>query len=376
MEVSVIWMVIAVGLMLVSIFLATWLGIVYKNKGLLEVRPEERPEERLHVYDAAETQYDVVWLQPIFLPAQEYLKDHLKVIESLRDYALYQDATHPNVTINCQLTIRVHFMGWALNNELWQQYLDRWHELQQELKDSRCIRWEQPEPLRMDHNYGQAYIYAKLMENMKDPYDFVIVNASDIYLHQFKEPTLHLGVMTADCLGSGMCAYNELDFNVHDYSIDTPHLYVRHKVRGSETGRDIQSVTVCSVTGGVAGSLAIISREAMEKTGGYKVRGVFSPEDAWIMDSMNEMGFTSYLLESLYINHPYDPVQVNDGFKQWKTRSLENAKKLMESKRDHMTEAELIPWAIESETIFQRMYEERSKEESPIETPIETHQEV
>lgn len=70
---------------------------------------------------------------------------------------------------------------------------------------------------------------------------------------------------------------------------------------------------------GIAGGCILVGREAWEAVGGYRVMGVYSGDDAYLLLDVAEAGFCYGLIKTLAVEHP---PEADDDYLEWKEAQL------------------------------------------------------
>jgi hypothetical protein len=284
----------------------------------------------------------VRWIQPIFIPSKAYLKLHEAVLKGLSSYQK-RYKTLPNVDLS------IHAAGWALNDELWNEYMSMW---------TLYMEPDVPIPVRIAHNYGQAYIYNMFYQQwIDDSVDFIVTTGCDLYLEESVPPTLHQIVSSFDVNERcGLISYNMCPDNVH--GPNTPTNVVRVDIKNTLVSEPLSRSTLIlsyMSQGGVAGSCSVIRWKALKEVNGYKVRGVYSPEDGNMNSDLMSHDWQMYIADTCYVVHRLDHTLSCPLFTAWKKRSLKFGQEQTENILD---EERLLPWALESEAIFQSWLKE------------------
>jgi len=295
---------------------------------------------------------NVVWFQPIFIPIDYYYEFAINVLEGFKNYAIMikesqERSKHGNVRID------IYFKGYVFKDEIWNNYLSKWLEVQK-LLENCCINFVTIE--RLTHNYGQAYVYQTLFESLKnqDKYKYVITNGSDLYIPKDSISIIHQCVYAFESLyeKTGLIAFNMVPDSVHLNDQNSERKIIKIVVDANELSYQTNRVILAKAEGGIAGSTTMISWKAMKEVNGYKVTGVYCPDDAFLITSMNKHNYDMYVAENLYVVHKLVHTRANEEFVQWKTDSLNFA---LKQTKDVLSEEELLPWALKSEKIFEKM---------------------
>ena len=297
------WLVweITIGIVLLMVLTTTFLGEFGRRIG--------RHVNRIHGSNIHDV--DVIWLQHIFLPHSDYLENHRRVLKSLAQY-------HDN------LCIVVRFMGWALTDDLW----NKWREMYDKY---RLPYWE--EPIRMYTNFGQAYAFRYMSEKPLEC-RFVATAGSDVALDSFG-------------LAEALAALEKVQGHVLGLSLRPDSFHV---MDWFEADPEIGLARV-PYKGGMAGGITFFQEDAYRKVDGYTVRGVYGPDDGDILLNAFLSGYSAYISLYVYGHHTVGDTKADPAWMDWKRRSMSFA---LSHNKPILTEAELLPWALESHAIFRK----------------------
>jgi hypothetical protein len=302
----------------------------------------------------SEEPINAIWFQPIFIPTNLYTEFAKDVLYGFEAYDNMINTSEDRLQLG-KIYINVYFKGFALNDIIWNNYLKTWNEVKSKLSN-KCILFPQHEPERVLHNYGQAYVYQTLFNIFKNDtkYKYIITNMSDLYITKDSPPIIHQGIYSFESLGKsvGLIAFNQTPDSVHLNDQNSERTIVKISPKHSGLGYQIFRVLLAKTTNGVAGSTTIFSRESLNAVNGYTVSGVYCPDDGFMVEQMNNKNYEMYIAESLYVTHKMAHTAENKEFLQWKKDSLAFA---VQKGHTVLSEEELLPWALKSEKIFEKM---------------------
>ncbi len=247
----------------------------------------------------------ILYVQPIFAPDQRRADRNIASIQTMGEFI------KTNGTDGIKLTIV--FGGWAINDDLWNQIV------------SACKKYinESINPVRFDRNYGKALIVNKLIkvaEQTTDNFQAMLTADSDILFPLENKNMFGRLAFAATQLESqkqkpfGMVALNQKGEACHYASCQENNIeYIINTGSGSINEKIVWPTN----PSGIAGGCIFLSKKMWDIVGGYRVMGVYSGDDAWLLVDCFSKGFSHQMFDSLSIIHPPE----NDAeYSAWKVK--------------------------------------------------------
>lgn len=296
----------------------------------------------------------ILWAQHIFIPAREMISTNLQVIQSIIDY--FDWFPHEKVCVD------VVVGGWILNETLTTEFLQKYEEMIQPHHLSVQLRFL---PIQlMPCNAGLAYTLNKVIKTHWDDkrYEFVVTNQSDIRFLPSSVPyTLTKMVWLFDQQPkAGMITFNiDIDpLAKRFHLVDEKWSKIVYKFLDQQHVHEIQLLSPPG-GGGIAGSCTMYTMEAFKDVGGYKVTGIYSPEDAWMLQSMYEANYRIFLVKTLFMEHFFTEFQLQtnlqEQYQAWKQTHLgESITRTLQGK--HLEIDDLMELSKEVTPIFEKNF--------------------
>ena len=175
--------------------------------------------------------------------------------------------------------------------------------------------------IRLEKNYGKAYIVNKIFAENYTNEDFLMSVDSDMLFDLNEYNIFRRLIKVANALPKktkhevGMLALNQTQAGCHMYNVMDRAANIEGEVlRWSSTGT------------GIAGGCILISTKAFKEIGGYRVMGVYSGDDGYLLRDINMKNMLSMITESISVIHPLNPGEETSKYQQWKTKSLSNCR--------------------------------------------------
>jgi len=247
---------------------------------------------------------NIVFIQPIFAPDEGISERNVNSLQSIKNYIDVNGLDGCNV--------QVIIGGWARTDALWQKMVAKCKE----------VFGATYEPIRFDKNYGKAIVVNKLYEvarkNGVNP-DFLFTCDSDI-LFQPEQKHMFLRLVAAanhltevKKIPFGMISLNQLSGNCH-----WPVCYqnqITYTMSVNATEKFEEKMVWPNTPSGIAGGCLFLSRAFWDTVGGYKVFGVYSGDDAYLLLECGKRGWSYQMADTISIIHPNE----NDAeYSAWK----------------------------------------------------------
>jgi hypothetical protein len=252
----------------------------------------------------------ILFAQPIFAPDQKRLERNLNSIKSFGEYVKKYGTDGNHVT--------VIMGGWAKTDELWNEIV----------KECKTSLGENFNPIRFEKNYGKAIIVNQLVQNAKlndtsKDFEYILTADSDIL---FPEETKYLFGrlvnMATNCQTSkhkpfGMISLQQLGAGCHwpvCYENNLTYTLTVTNEKG-EIDTIEEKVVWPNTPSGIAGGCLFVSRLLWDMVNGYRVMGVYSGDDAYLLLDCGLKGFSYQMADTIAIIHPMED---DEEYAQWK----------------------------------------------------------
>lgn len=240
--------------------------------------------------------FKILYIQTIWVPSKELYEKNLNSLISLIEY--FTKYPNPN--------IEFVFCGWTYKQEYFSEICKY---ISSNLTNKYTI-------FGYDHNYGKAYCVNTSLKSIDLTHEYIVISDSDMLLDincdNMFDKLINLSLESVNILSKpfGYIAPMQKIYNCHlsyiyDNSINTSY------------GRLLYP----SIDGGIAGGYLFISGEAWRSINGYRNGGVCFGEDAYIMIDMISNGYSCYVSEDIYINHPNEH---SDMYHKYKVDQCQN----------------------------------------------------
>jgi GT2 family glycosyltransferase len=277
-------------------------------------------------------------VQTVFCPTRKMLEIQLRSLHSLRDYM--QRNPMP----------REFFLAGYVHDDYHAELVAAIKDL---FSDRQCLF------VRFDRNYGKAYVVNATVERalQRNPdYRYLLTFDSDICFESGQPNLLPRLIKAADAAAQwfgrpfGLIACNFSGNNAH---------WIEKFEQRQALGEEVIAWPT-EAGGGIAGGCIFLSIETWRKVGGYRITGVYGPDDGFLMLDVRAAGYFTCVLESLRVHHP--ETEDDPEYADWKERTTRHF-----ARRWHDCKSELfdpdLPAAISDSDAFWRRA--KSKEREP-----------
>ena len=246
-----------------------------------------------------------VFVQTVFCPTRKMLDFQLKSLRSLHSYL----ESHP-------FEMDIIFAGYIDN-----EYYD---ELITEIKS---LFYKRCQFQRYEKNYGKAHVVNTTLRSYLGDHPetkYIFTLDSDICFHEHESNIfsrlINLSVKVSDVQKRpfGLIACN--------FTGDNAHWIQKFENKAAVCD---EVITWPTSPVGIAGGCIFINTDAWQKIGGYRVMGVYAPDDAALMQDMHRNGYGISVAETITVHHPGthdDPY-----YQTWKEATCRNVQHLGES---------------------------------------------
>lgn len=291
--------------------------------------------ERVKFRQIPDRSYTVMWCQPFFLPHESYLQGNMDVIQNLLEYG---SKHHTKVIVNA--------CGYAYNNEFFQQYEQAWNEAKKKAEEEKLnVTFGVIE--RLDHNYGQAACWNRILERhvVDQDFDTVILTGCDGTIPTFHKDILaEAAVVLEEHPDIGLVSYNLRGYHLSNAS------WQRETFVMQPSPYDELRLLYSGMGGGVAGSISMLSKKAMQVLNYHVISSsVYCPDDAYTHEQLRNANLYVVILANRFIGHGEQACKSDEAFQKWKHESLTYGAHHMTEDASHET---LLDFAVRSEVIF------------------------
>jgi len=228
-------------------------------------------------------------VQTLFVPTRKMLEYQLKSLQSLYDYMQREE-----------LPADIYFTGF----------------IEDEYKDELIMFikkhfYKKCQVILFEKNYGKAHYVneaVKIALEQNPNYQFLFTYDSDIC---FLEDETQIIGRLIDLFGILKYGYNNENPGLIacNFTGDNAHWidkFTNTAILGShdELFAKKEIIKWPSTPVGIAGGCLMISMEAWKKVGGYRVMGVYAPDDAMLMQDMARNGYFICVAETIKVHHP------------------------------------------------------------------------
>lgn len=264
----------------------------------------------------------IVIIQPTFCPTEQMFQFNKKSIESFKHFLDMQK----------DLDLEILFGGFA-DDEFMPKII-------QVYKDNFCGICKF---FNFRGNYGKAYVVNSIAKAYLDKYpdtkylftfdSDMVFNCVDQNLNMFQR-LIQLSNQKINNNPIGILAPNMTGDNAH---------WVKRFENRISVGDEILSWPTSGI--GIGGGCLFIKTELWKKINGYKVMGVYAPDDAVLMRDSLQAGYSNAVVETLTIHHPgTQDDKIYQGWKEATSKmrmdygaSLEYTKMFWEKKKFYET---------------------------------------
>jgi hypothetical protein len=243
---------------------------------------------------------EIVCVQPLFCPTKDMFEFNKKSICSLANFM----NTYNYNNIDCV------FGGYGQP-----EYINHMLYLYKKYFSGRCKFY------KFENNFGKAYIVNHLISEYLENHPetkYILTFDSDI-LFNCNQPIFDRLLYLIPKIEQvqqhkfGLIALNMKGDNAHWLD----KFDKRVEIDGLNDNKEIVSWPSCHT--GIGGGCLFISVEAWKKINGYKVVGIYAPEDAILMHEMYNNGFGISVVETLFITHP--GTKDDSEYQNWKIKT-------------------------------------------------------
>lgn len=231
---------------------------------------------------------DTIYIQPIFAPDKLRFDRNWESLTSFFNYCEKYN-----------YDIKFAIGGWCLD-EYWDKFVTLINT--SHLKNKITL-------LRFEKNYGKATTVNKLYEKVKEKkvdFKYILTADSDIvFTTETKNMVERLEKVAAKSVEYrkvpfGMCGLQQLGQGCHFTSIHENKYSFKNMF-----GED-ENVVYPTNASGIAGGCLFVGREYWEKIGGYKVYGIYGPDDAYLLVGCAQLGYSWQVSDNIGIIHPHE----------------------------------------------------------------------
>lgn len=228
-----------------------------------------------------------IYIQPLFAPDERRLTLNLDSLSSFNQYIIKYGYEN----------IPVAFGGWVSNDEYWNKLSTF---IKSNFKNIVALT-------RFEKNYGKSTVVNTLYSKVKQKniqFNYLLTADSDI---QFTNDVPKMIERLEDIANKsplytkkpfGLCGLQQLVNGCHYKSI-YENQYTFTNIIGN-----IEKVVYPNIPSGIAGGCLFIGREYWEKFGGYKVYGIYGPDDATLLLGCGQLGYSWQVSDTIGIIHP------------------------------------------------------------------------
>jgi hypothetical protein len=230
----------------------------------------------------------IVYIQTLFCPTQEMFEANKKSIESFGEY--FQSNPYDD--------IEFIFAGYVE-----ERYV---HAI---LEPIRKYFKGRSKFLRVDKNYGKAYVINKVSmdyinNHPENKYIFTLDHDIVFINNEQNKDMFNRLIKASDQLSKIQARpFGLIAVNLDQSDKDHPNAHWLHKFdKRFNWGNEIISWPSNAV--GVAGGCLFINTSMWKDVNGYRVMGVYAPDDAALMQDSAKKGYTIGVLETIHTFHP------------------------------------------------------------------------
>lgn len=263
---------------------------------------------------------EVIIVQPSFCPTRKMLDFNLESVRSLKKYL----DKHP-------YPADIIFGGY-IDDEYYDEFLN---ELKS-LFSGRCKFF------RFDKNYGKAYIVNKMVN------DYLVNNNVTKYIFTFDSDIVFLDNNDGDIIERLKRLSNKTylvqgrKFGLIgcNFTGDNAHWLNRFE---NNTIIDNETISWPTQPVGIAGGCIFINVDAWRSINGYRIMGVYAPDDAMMIRDMFNSGFGICVATSIFVHHPgtHDDRHYQ-GWKEKTSRTFMNLSDSIEYTNDYWKNKKIL----------------------------------
>ena len=243
-----------------------------------------------------------IFIQNIFVPDKVRFERNMESVKSLAKYLK---------KYKCE-DLPCYFGGWNYDEENF-MYITKF--IHDNFKNHYLFGF--------DKNYGKAYVVNKMYESAKvnSNFKYIVTVDSDIVFdinQKFIFDRMeYVANVSKHVTGKpfGMLAFNFLENNVHFQSWFQNSYKIKNQFQMNET------IVYPSQAGGIAGGALFISKDAWERVRGYRELGIYSSDDAILLQQIGQAGYSYGVAENMFVIHPFGDDSC--GVREWKDKSLQ-----------------------------------------------------
>lgn len=232
----------------------------------------------------------ILYIQTIWVPSEELYKKNIESLKSLVQYL----GVYPNSDIE------FIFCGWSYVPEYFSKICEY---IASNITNKYTI-------FGYDHNYGKAYCVNTSLKSIDLNHEYIVISDSDMLLD-----------INCDNMFSKLAFMaNEapaLTGKLFGYIAPMQKMYNCHMdiIYNNQIQTSYGNLFFPSGNGGIAGGYLFISVNAWKAINGYRYGGVCFGEDAYIMCDMLQNGYSCYVSEDVWVNHPYEHCSIYHSYK-------------------------------------------------------------
>jgi hypothetical protein len=257
------------------------------------------------------TEKIIPYIQPLFVPDQIRFEQNEKSIISFGKYIE-----------KFPYKVECVFGGWASNDEWWEKITN---VIEKSIPPNIVVKI-----IRFEKNFGKAYVINNLFDQILDrDFDFFLTADSDI-IFSLKCPNLFERLLET-AIDSPRIIQKPFGFISLQQQGDCRHYsraltenqyYVQSKFNKKELLTYPNTHDDGKYVGGIAGGCLFVSRKLWEQIGGYKHLGVYTGDDATLLQNAHTLDYSYQVSPNIFIVHPEE----NDWeYGAWKIKKLSEA---------------------------------------------------
>lgn len=265
----------------------------------------------------------ILLIQPVFCPTKEFLEINKKSIESILKYC------NTNVFRN----LKIVFGGYCKTDEYWK-------ELETVINNNK-LSYSKITIRKATKNYGKACLVNTLFKENYTDENFLFTMDSDI-IFDIKEFNM-LRRLIAVSYTTEKESQKKLGMLSLNQKGDCCHWFDKMDMKTVVNGETIQRP---SSNVGIAGGCLFIPIESFKKVNGYRVMGIYSGDDGFLLHDLLKEGLLAFIISSVSIIHNSNEKMYGGKYQQWKESNL---KKCLEQSGKILSSEELETEAAEAE---------------------------
>jgi hypothetical protein len=239
---------------------------------------------------------NILVIMPVFCPNDELFEVNKRSIVSFLNYV--KDTCYQNIQIIC--------CGYAAKDKFWQELVNI------------TFPYKEVTMERLDNNFGKAFIVNQCFKKYHSRQKYLLTMDSDILWDSGEYDILRRLVSIPKYTDEitkwpfGMASLNQKGHNCHI-----------EKMLNKEVTMNGECIKWPSSAGGIAGGCLFISTEAFKKVGMYRVMGVYSGDDGFLLHDMIKAGYFACVPYDINIWHESNNDIFNGKYLKWKKSILQ-----------------------------------------------------